>query len=412
MHSHAQNGEDVVLNRAFAEQATGYYIDIGACHPVEDSVTLHFYKQGWRGANVEPDRALFEEFQRSRERDINVCSAVASTRGRTSFYPTGTRGHGTLSADLASHRIEGRSPERVATVPLSDVFDCYGPESGDVDFLKIDVEGWEADVIASGDWQRHRPRVVLIEAVDDSGHSTHEGWEPALLASGYQFGMFDGLNRFYCRDEDAGLLLDRLRTPANVRDGWMRASEARGHEAAARLAAELSGSEQRVEEEQARALALRSELAEARAALDAAVEDREAALKALDGANLEARKALDGAALDLERAEAAAERLGVELARACGEAAAAYRREEAAEAAMASLEMDLLRRDSEIAVLASRLDALIIGEQALLNAQEQSALAAAESEAWLQAVRSSTSWRLTRPFRVGGRLILSRRRGR
>jgi hypothetical protein len=54
---------------------------------------------------------------------------------------------------------------------LSDVIDCHGPDEGEIDFLKIDVEGWEAGVFVSGDWTRHRPRVLVIEAVDDKpGH--------------------------------------------------------------------------------------------------------------------------------------------------------------------------------------------------------------------------------------------------
>ena len=88
---------------------------------------------------------------------------------------------------------------------LSDVIDCHGPDGGEIDFLKIDVEGWEAGVIASGDWTRHRPRVLVIEAVDDKGNLTYEAWDPDLLGAGYRFAMFDGLNRFYCREEDAGL---------------------------------------------------------------------------------------------------------------------------------------------------------------------------------------------------------------
>ncbi len=96
MISHAQNGEDVVLRRAFADREGGFYIDIGACHPVEDSVTLHFYERGWRGVNVEPDRALFDRLTAARPRDVNLCVAIGQERGRADFHPTRTRGHGTL----------------------------------------------------------------------------------------------------------------------------------------------------------------------------------------------------------------------------------------------------------------------------------------------------------------------------
>ena len=55
MISYAQNFEDVILWRALRDVPNGFYIDIGAGHPVADSVTMHFYEHGWRGINVEPD---------------------------------------------------------------------------------------------------------------------------------------------------------------------------------------------------------------------------------------------------------------------------------------------------------------------------------------------------------------------
>ena len=73
----------------------------------------------------------------------------------------------------------------------------------EVAFLKVDVEGWDTEVLASGDWGRHRPVVIVVEAVDEEGRPTHEAWEPDLLANRYRFALFDGLNRFYVREEDA-----------------------------------------------------------------------------------------------------------------------------------------------------------------------------------------------------------------
>jgi hypothetical protein len=74
--------------------------------------------------------------------------------------------------------------------------------AGEIDFLKIDVEGGEADVLAGGDWRRHRPKVIVIEAVlPGSGAPAWSAWEPFLLAQGYRFALFDTLNRFYVAQE-------------------------------------------------------------------------------------------------------------------------------------------------------------------------------------------------------------------
>jgi hypothetical protein len=77
---------------------------------------------------------------------------------------------------------------------LSDFIDCHGPDEGEIDFLKTDVEGWEAGVIASGDWTRRWRRVSITDAVGDKGNPTYEAWEPDLLGAGYLFALLNGLN--------------------------------------------------------------------------------------------------------------------------------------------------------------------------------------------------------------------------
>jgi hypothetical protein len=87
---------------------------------------------------------------------------------------------------------------------LSALIDEAGLQA--IDFLKIDVEGAEADVLAGLDFTRHRPRVILIEAiVPGSMADASAGWEGDVLANGYRFVFFDRLNRFYVADEAAAL---------------------------------------------------------------------------------------------------------------------------------------------------------------------------------------------------------------
>ncbi len=224
MVSYAQNFEDVVLNRMFPADYRGFYIDVGAFDPVSTSVTKHFYDRGWRGINVEPSLVGYQRFADQRPRDVNLNVALSGSAGSLTFFEAAeeARGVSTLSGERArrsreaGHQLTERT---VAVTTLAEV--CAEHVTGEIDFISIDVEGHEGEVIKGGDWDRWRPRVLVVEAVTSEGFAPcHEEWEPMLEESGYRFGLFDGLNRFYVRQEDSELL-EHLQIPANATDNFV-----------------------------------------------------------------------------------------------------------------------------------------------------------------------------------------------
>ena len=142
-------------------------------------------------------------------------------------------------------------------------------------------------MLASADWERHRPRVVLVEAVDGDGRPTHEAWEPALLGAGYRLALFDGLNRFYCRDEDAERLLPRLAAPANVLDNWRPVREVDASGPPPGTAGRGRGAECRDERASTREASRRG----GRSRQDAALEARAGARRGAAGARGRAQQA-------------------------------------------------------------------------------------------------------------------------
>lgn len=219
--SYAQNAEDVVLARLFSTN-TGRYVDIGAGDPLEASVTKHFSDAGWHGINIEPVPSVAETLRTDRPRDHTLALAIGARSGTETLYVVEHEpGWSTLDGELARHyreELDWRvTPIEVQTRTLTEVLDDY---PGPIDFLKIDAEGAERDIIEGADWTRHEPRVVLVEAtVPGSETPAHDDWEHLLTAVGYRCALFDGLNRFYAAADDDEAL-QTLAVPANVFDAF------------------------------------------------------------------------------------------------------------------------------------------------------------------------------------------------
>jgi FkbM family methyltransferase len=210
MHlSYAQNMEDYHLELVFAGEDGGSYVDVGAGHPVADNVSFHFYLKGWRGLVVEPQDALVRLYAHVRPRDDAVSCLAGSAADEVDFYVV-DKLHGfssTVRANAQGARQFGASYHTVRKPvrPLSALIDAAGLAS--IDFLKVDVEGAEGEVLAGLNLDRHRPRVLLIEAVQPGSLAEAWGeWEPRLVGHGYRFAFFDRLNRFYVADEAKHLL--------------------------------------------------------------------------------------------------------------------------------------------------------------------------------------------------------------
>jgi len=214
MISYAQNAEDVVLARAFRGRAEGFFVDVGANDPTHDSVTRHFSDLGWIGVNIEPQVSCFQALGRERPQDTNLNVGVSSRPGRLTFYSvpdaqamsTFSPEHAALVRSLGYHTQE-------TEIEVRTLDDIFATEVADrvVDFLKVDVEGLEDEVLAEFDWSRFRPRVVVVESSPEVAP-----WEQRMCDNGYRRTLWDGINLFFVRAEDAEELGPALASPATL----------------------------------------------------------------------------------------------------------------------------------------------------------------------------------------------------
>ncbi|MEO6979325.1 MAG: FkbM family methyltransferase [Mucilaginibacter sp.] len=192
--SYSQEGEDMVLQSFYEgrKKYKGFYIDVGAHHPYRFSNTLFFYKRGWRGINIEPTPNAVKAFNIFRRRDINLNIGISSKRDKLLFYCFNEPALNGFSKELSEERDSTSAKYKIIkqieidTLPLADVLDKYLPAEQKIDFLTIDVEGFDLQVLQSNNWQKYKPSFILVEDRIDFNNLTDSEVYQYLEKQGYQ----------------------------------------------------------------------------------------------------------------------------------------------------------------------------------------------------------------------------------
>lgn len=168
--SYSQEGEDVVLAALIGNKLNGFYVDIGAHHPFKFSNTYIFYQKGWTGINVDGTPNSIIPFNAYRPRDTNIETVVSDKSGLVDFSVYKEKALNGIATkkrltrnENAGYKVFGHA--KLNTVELSTILDRNMAPNRKIDFMNVDVEGHELEVLKSNNWSKYKPAYILVEIV-------------------------------------------------------------------------------------------------------------------------------------------------------------------------------------------------------------------------------------------------------
>ena len=165
--SYSYNGVDLIINYIFKNNNNGFYIDVGAQHPIANNNTYLLYKKGWKGINIDLDKKNIDLFNIARPNEINLNFAVSDIEGESDlFFYHDSSPINTLNSDVANfQKAKVKVVKKIKTKTLNDILQNLDPIN-QIDYMNIDVEGHEEKILAGFDILKYKPHVISVEYLD------------------------------------------------------------------------------------------------------------------------------------------------------------------------------------------------------------------------------------------------------
>ena len=161
-------GEDLQVLELTKNIKNGFYVDAGCYHPTHLSNTFLLYKKNWNGVNIDVSELSISLFNFMRSNDLNLNLAISNFEGEVTIYHQKKMSQlTTINKKISTERMQGKIKERkIKSQKLTTVLNNSKYKNRKIDFLNIDVEGVDLEVLKSLDFKVYRPRVICIEIID------------------------------------------------------------------------------------------------------------------------------------------------------------------------------------------------------------------------------------------------------
>ena len=166
--SYSFGGIDSLVNFIFKDKKKGFYIDIGCGHPIKNNNTYLLYKKGWNGINIDLDQKSIELYNYARKRDVNVNIAVSDKKGRADlFYYHDESAINTINKEASDYqKAKVKKILNISTDTLNSIIENNSSGNTKIDFMTIDTEGSELNVLKNFNFQKYAPKILVVEYLD------------------------------------------------------------------------------------------------------------------------------------------------------------------------------------------------------------------------------------------------------
>lgn len=199
LKSYSQFHEDLIIYQILCGNNKGFYIDIGANHPIIFNNTKKLYDIGWSGINIEPNPKLHKLFCEFRPNDINLNCGVGDTNSEMVFYEFSPDVYSTFDKKSAMKAKYSKNKKIISeiTIKIMTINEVFSLHRGRIDFLSVDTEGFDYKILSGNNWETNRPAVIMVEL----NHDTNNNIFNLLTKKNYHLVFYNFTNGIFVSDD-------------------------------------------------------------------------------------------------------------------------------------------------------------------------------------------------------------------
>tara|TARA_B100000579_G_scaffold421189_1_gene421713 strand:- start:150 stop:860 length:711 start_codon:yes stop_codon:yes gene_type:complete len=202
-NSYSQSGEDDYINSYFKNTRDGFYIDIGCFHPILHSNTARLYDRGWKGINIDINQTSIDLFNIIRKRDKNFCIAISNENKKIEYYKDNNFSPiNSINKKFFKYTLNKFSDgkfiqKEIYSYKLLDFLNTKNIKTENIDFLNIDAESHDYEVLQGIDFKKINIKLICVEMFDENSKINELKFTNFLKDYGYLHIKNIGANGFF-----------------------------------------------------------------------------------------------------------------------------------------------------------------------------------------------------------------------